>query len=229
MKNKLLFGSLVVAILVGGFRLTNAQSFSNSLQKIIDELARRVTALEERVVALQEELRHIQLTPGPQGPQGPAGPMGPQGEPGPANGDLHLYDANNLDLGLLVSVGDPVNANRFVSYLPDSDIFLEFRQDSETRTIYMHNLGSPLYFSSENCTGTPHSPNNGNPGATLVSHTNRVFKFTGQEKVLGNDSWSRLTNGCENGQGFYGYYYPVEEISLPFSLPPVWPIEVRLN
>ncbi len=82
MKNKLLFGSLVVAILVGGFRLTNAQSFSNSLQKIIDELARRVTALEERVVALQEELRHIQLTPGPQGPQGPAGPMGPQGEPG---------------------------------------------------------------------------------------------------------------------------------------------------
>lgn len=47
--------------------------------------------------SLQIQLQNIQLIPGPQGPQGI------QGETGPAGASLKVYDANNQEIGLLVS------------------------------------------------------------------------------------------------------------------------------
>ncbi|MEK7553029.1 MAG: hypothetical protein AAB505_02905 [Patescibacteria group bacterium] len=198
------------------FETTN--DLSNSISSTLKSLARRLSILEEKVAELFEKIANIELVPGPIGPQGPAGK---------SNDGLHLYDANGIDLGMLIDVRDPANGNRFLSYLPDPGVFLEFRQESETRVIFMNNLGSPLYFSSPDCIGTPYSPSGGNPGATLVSHTNRVFKFTDQPQVLGDNGWSRLTNTCANGQGASQPYYPLEEVFLPFSLPPAWPLEIR--
>ena len=177
-----------------------------------------IKELRSDVADLQAEVANIELTPGL---------AGPQGEPGPAGPSLHLYDGNGLDLGILINVIEPARASRFVSYLSDPDILLEFRPEVQTKTIFMNNLGSPLYFSSPDCIGPAYSPSGGNPGATVVSHTNRVFKFTDQPLVSGNNGWSRLANDCANGQGVSQMYYPLEEVLLPFSLPPVWPLEVR--
>lgn len=79
MKNKITLVFLLAILIVlplFGARQVLAQSFSNSLPRLIDELVSRVSRLEENFRNIEEQIAHIELTPGPQGPQGP------QGEPG---------------------------------------------------------------------------------------------------------------------------------------------------
>lgn len=166
---------------------------------------------------------------GPTGPQGPKGDKGDTGERGPAGSSgsgLHVYDANEVDLGILINVGDVSNLQKITSYLPGPDVYLRFRQERNSGTILMDNT-SGVYFSSNNCTGTPYSANTDNPGATVITNSGRVFKYINQPLVQGNNSWSFLSNGCTNGQGQSQMYAPLEEVSLPFSLPPAWPLEIR--
>lgn len=163
---------------------------------------------------------------GLQGIQGDKGDKGDQGNPGTNAAVLHVYDANGLDLGVLVSIGSVSNLGQVVSYLSDLGVFLNFRQNSATKTILMDN-NAAIFFPSDNCTGNPYSSATANPSATITSNSGRVFKYTNQPLVQGNDSWSRLGNICENGQGVSQLYAPLVEVTLPFSLPPAWPLEVR--
>lgn len=216
--------------------LTTESSFLSTINSSIARLFRRVGTLEKQVVELFDLIANIELIPGPVGPQGEIGLAGPQGEQGPvgltgpagtSGTGLHLYDANGLNLGVLISVGDVSNLRRIVSYLPDTNVFLSFRQESQTRTVFMDNT-SAIYFPFDNCTGNPYSTGTENPGATIIGNSGRVFKYTNQPLVQGNNSWSVLfSSGCVNGQGPSQLYGPLEEVSLPFSLPPAWPLHVQ--
>lgn len=220
---------LLVVVLIGGAIITAflpaaAADLQTDFASAIRALTARVTLLESQVTDLFEKVSNIQLIPGSQGPVGPEGPQGPAGT---SSTDLYVYDANDQNLGILLSV-TPADARVFNTYLSTSGIFLDLRQSDGPETVVINNIGSPIYFSSDNCIGAAYIPG-GNPGGTVISHTGRAFKIIDGTKVNGLNSWSRLTSGCENGQGITSLLNPLQEVSLPFNLPLSWPLEVRVN
>lgn len=189
-------------------------------------------ALWDAITNLQEQIANIQLIPGPIGPQGPQGDVGlvgpqgeqgPHGEIGPAGSQLHLFDANGQDLGILINA--EANASYFRTYIPTEFVFLNFDQSRNSSSISVTPTGT-IYFHLENCIGTPYAGGPGNPHGAILTH-GRLFKYTDDSIVYGPVSVSVLEpDGCHNQQ-FGAGGYPLQEISLPFSLPLAWPLEVK--
>ena len=159
---------------------------------------------------------------GPQGPQGEPGPKGDKGDPGEGGSTLHVWDANGQDLGTLISTGPSFSS--FTTYIPELGIVLQL-QNGQTVTI--GNTDS-LWFHEENCQGIAYG-RGGNPGGTVVSRDGRRgFKFTDGAIVYGDDFFkSRFDDRCYNGQGGPGGGIPMEEVTLPFSLPLAGPLEIH--
>ena len=202
MKKLLIFAGILGLFLTLNFVFASSGNpFESILQAIFD---------------LQNQIDNIELTPGPQGPSGPQGPAGPT---------LHLYDANNQDLGILLNSNDGL-ALQFTTYLPEKEIFLEMRQNYGN--IFLFEATS-IYYLEQNCNGLPYTNNLGNPHKALKAYANRIFKYTGEDIIVGQQPLSVLetTTGCQNSLPGAGALYPLEEITLPFSLPLAWLLKVK--
>lgn len=177
-----------------------------------------VQALNQKVVALIQTVANIQLIPGPIGPQGPVGPVGqqglvgPQGTPGP---QLHLYDANSQDLGIVVFA----SANKYTTYSFDQGgSFFDFIGGS---------LSTPttpyVYYTAPNCVG-PAYVNSVYPlplpHEILFSiQLQQYFTIPSSSTFLTVVSEKNSVGSCSNTGNQAGNYWLLQPFTLPFSLP----------
>ncbi len=191
------------------------------------------TAIWYAIHSLQTALSNIQLIPGPQGPTGPQGPAGVQGIGGQ---QLHLYDANSQDLGVLV---DRNNPDGYTSYFSNEQIFLEFSQGINNNgsyvSLYNNTVGS-VYYLQQNCQGNPYANNTGFFHRAFIIDANgslpRLFKHINGPPLINSGGTLTLSalgsSGCSNqGAGGAGTLLPVQEIPFPFTLPLVGPLHIQ--
>lgn len=87
---------------------------------------------------------------------------------------------------------------------------------------------SPIYYLENDCQGTPYTGSPFYPPSAIVS-SQRFFKSTGGTS-LNQLTLSILESGvCKNQLFGPNPLHPLEEISFPFTLPLVGPLEIREN
>ncbi len=171
---------------------------------------------------------------GDTGDMGEQGPQGIQGERGIKGASLHLYDANNQDLGVLtyglVSASGVSSPSLFSTYLFDPGVFVSFRQVNNS---VIFNPTNPLllrvYFPELNCTGQPFSIGI-NPlelfaaeGGGYVIWTDRI---SNSDSMLAKSHFD--SNGCVNTQENPDpqNQVHVKYVNNPFTLPIAWPLQI---
>lgn len=186
-------------------------------------------------------------TTGPQGPKGDQGVQGLQGEQGVQGekgdkgdkgvsgtniGALHLFDGAGQDLGLLI--GTSLTNGRFDTYLPDlpnGPVVLEFYRPGNN-VIALGASSPDLFFTEAGCTGDAfidHKeflPQRVMTARYSQSPSYFVFQPNTQAERH-SKSRSGAPGTCEEFQGGFGETYLVTFVSLPFTLPPTWPLEVH--
>lgn len=116
------------------------------------------TGFSGSICTKKESLVSWNIT-GPKGDKGDTGSIGatstipgPKGDKGDSGTALHLIDANNQDLGLLLDMSTNNNNFEYHSYMPSADVGLEFREVRGS----ISRLGSipdDVYFAQDNCQG----------------------------------------------------------------------------
>ena len=147
---------------------------------------------------------------------------------------LHLYDANDQDLGILVSSDNGFNSS--LVYLPGIEGLFAFKQSIGINPSSF-NVGwafqdTSIYFDNDDCTGKSYVraaydiPNN----IIKLRKSNRFFKVTDELSQLPHATqsfWGADSARCTNTQ-VSEIWLRVEEVTLPFSYPPVGPLKVKL-
>ena len=191
---------------------------------------------------------------GLQGLKGDKGEKGDSGTGGGSGSQLHLYDANNQDLGIVV---DHVGNQGYNSFITSIESFVEFEgsrrlgagahagDPNHHYEAYIVNNGNIFYLLPD-CAGIPYSGDIASqPQNTIFigGSTNRMFKttdglitrnieVTNAGEVPGHLIMSYLSSstGCANNPSAsyqVPSFVPLEEISLPFTLPLAWPLQTR--
>jgi len=175
---------------------------------------------------------------GPQGTQGPQGEIGPVGPQGPSGNMLHLFDANENDLGTLASVliGDQDSINKYVTHIKLNngyEILLSFESDNSLqRRASFRATSVGLSFTEINCGGEMvvhevykikvqeiyRSDNNNSFGSYFI-----VLPESRQQRQL----FSRWESGNCINQLNGGYSHLVVPISLSVSTSPAWPLRIK--
>ncbi len=172
---------------------------------------------------------------GPNGPQGPIGLQGPQGDQGTvgpqghSGNTLHVVDGDGQDLGILI--GTSANSgNTFDTYVPQLGAFASFyqgRNNDGTHMTYWLNTEN-IYFTQLDCAGTPY----GNRGRFNVLVKNvglkRYFQYTTGSTLRLWVISSLNDGGCVNLPlpGSLQDSTEVREVTLPFTEPPTYPLQV---
>lgn len=176
------------------------------------------------------------------GPQGAQGIPGIQGEVGPAGSDaqLHLYDANDQDLGILVDT----DGSTYRTYLSNLNVVIGFRsftiQETNPHTVSINSPGGQsIAFNQHDCMGQLYVEALAN--GTESWGLQQVYKYPdldGYYRRIPNASTIDLAyssiswpvNGCTNNptSSVVQPFYPLEEIELPFEEPLAWPLQIRL-
>jgi len=189
--------------------------------------------------------------------QGPPGPQGPAGQ------NLHLFDANGQDLGILVdaeiyfeaellerlksnlpltpslpagSIPPTVLEKKlfktYLSTLGVSPLIME-RSRSETAEI-VSPLSGGIVFEEMDCTGTAFSLDRTDrvaiaPNMLIRAAGPRYFKFGVRMGALNGQSFLPETIGqpCMNTATSTANGIQLEEVTLPFTEPIAWPLEIR--
>ncbi len=212
-------------------KTTDPTDFANSIWTAIKGLAIRVTTLEQRIVELTQKIENISLIPGPQGPQGPVGQSGTS---------LHLIDGNGQDLGLLLNAdgGNGVNGI-FSVFRPDKDIFFRLSTQyhrGEPTDVNWSNGNHIVFFTDNNCTGTPMSNVGFLDPQLLVRVGNlnnggtRYFKSVNQQsQTIQFQSRMAPESSCVNDNDQSQSMYVLEEISMPFQEPLAFPLIIKMQ
>ncbi|MEK9185475.1 MAG: hypothetical protein AAB863_01745 [Patescibacteria group bacterium] len=175
-------------------------------------------------------------TTGPQGPKGDKGDKGDMGERGPAGLQLHLYDGNNQDLGILVG--------RSSTYLPTLAVVADFDLGYGT----FRPTVADLFYEQADCQSTPFvSPSMGLSEVSSIDLENlyRVPADPRQHPPTYRIIRSALpaSRNYLSKSNFQGPTSPspcvspglrgptpliaVEEVTLPFTEPLTSPLEIR--
>ena len=102
---------------------------------------------------------------GPQGIPGPVGATGPQGIQGPAGSSgIQVYDANNQNLGMLLSFTE--TGNYFTVF--NSGINLPIRISKDTGELYKDGSLTGIHINTVNCGNNPSHVRLGSAGAGLL-------------------------------------------------------------
>ena len=165
---------------------------------------------------------------GEQGIQGEVGPMGPQGPTGTSTGGLHLYDANNQDLGIFLYA----EGGATKTFLPTFNKTINFISNDVSGlnvNTLIGDVQGKIYYDQLFCSGTAFLKN---PSALLG-----IQKLTGTPnkyyRTINNTAAIRTSlsynNGiiCVNSQSFSSWSIAVEQINLPFNEPVVWPLSIQ--
>ncbi len=194
---------------------------SSSISSAIRSLAQRVAILEKQVVELFQKIANIELIPGP---PGPIGPQGPQGEPGHSGSQLHLYDANGQDLGILITVDRNSFGLNSLTFFSNEKVTLTFEETPTAVTVGPST--SPIFYLENDCSGTPYTNVYGNRSSVIVS-SKRLFKRTGGSPVTQQNTSLLELGVCNNQSWGATLLYPLEEIDFPFTVPISGPLEIR--
>lgn len=176
---------------------------------------------------------------GAPGEQGPSGPQGEQGVPGAPGATLHVFDANNQDLGFYM---DSENSWDTVTvFSPERSLILGFfflgsEQTPKVGSPGRFYQGGVLYYEETDCQGAPYSGYLGNPQYLKAQiSTPEGMKYYKVSSVMPTLRVMRSyisgeTGVCSStGATHQSNMYPVEEVSLPFSEPLAWPLRVGMN
>jgi hypothetical protein len=176
------------------------------------------------------ETKMVWNTQGAKGDAGEKGDKGDAGDTGPAGAQLHLYDANDQDLGILTSgkLGDG-----YSTYLSDPAVFVLFENNDNAITF---NRTVPtelrLYFEEENCSGQ---------AFTFGIKPLELFAAEGGGYIVWtaniNPSQSKLalsylsSTGCVNNResAGAGRQVLIKYVDLSFNLPLAWPLRIETN
>jgi len=221
MKKFIILTSIFAVLGVLLFVVSVKAQGSDPLALIWDWIGR----LRERVTILEEEVANIELIPGPAGPQGPVG------SPGPAGQQLHLYDANGQDLGILIESGQSPAIVRWHNVLvADLGLIATIEERGHPQNIAKVYGNVPIYFTQLNCTGNTFV---GNPidHYTVVKNTplSKYFKFVGTVAPSTTifPSWIGDSGNCQNSLMGLSSTFQVEEINLSFTEPLAWPLHIQ--
>ncbi|MBI4059746.1 collagen-like protein [Candidatus Giovannonibacteria bacterium] len=167
--------------------------------------------------------------PGPQGEQGiqgergDKGEPGPRGEQGPSGENLHLFDANGQDLGLVIS-GDG-GANPFTVYISSLRGVVSTANGREVITPKVEEV----FFLERDCNGEPLSRG-------VFDHLNQIRRGADGKLYMPTadplqrrdfQSHFSITPGrCENARGDLDAIL-IRKVTLPFLEPVVGPLEIR--
>lgn len=159
---------------------------------------------------------------GLEGPQGPKGDTGANGENAT---ELHLYDTNNQDLGIVIDA-DP--SSKFISFNKDLGVSLIFSAQDATLLPLHLKLG----FEGSDCTGMPFELLNRNkipltPSTLVISSDSRYFRAVGSTHAQSGSSYLNDVGICENGATTTISTYSLQNIILPFSEPVAWPLHIN--
>ncbi len=152
--------------------------------------------------------------------------QGPPGPPGPPGRELHLYDANGQDLGLLI---DSVAYSRARLTTLSSGYFVEFYQDDVSKSVSWRGGESQrVYFDNGNCVGNVYIVETPGPGY-FIRVAGRFFDTPSPDLQFGLTLRSHFDpNGeCVNESTDHGV--PAREISNPFPFgdPLAWPLRIQ--
>lgn len=226
--------SVVAIVLLLGVTRVSADSLPLELRKIWKAIER-----------LEQQIRNIQLIPGPVGPQGPQGiqgvagtqgvpgiqgEVGPVGPQGPAGSSLHLYDANNQDLGIVIDI--PTYPNEFTkTFIPSLGLFITYRDTDNGPTDPHLAAGDAisLLYTGIDCTGDAFSPGVAPLMIRKDTLSHNYFVPTNDLPVTRVALSVSQNDGCQNMTAYpYGATYLLQEVSLPFSEPLLKPVHVSI-
>lgn len=145
---------------------------------------------------------------------------------------LHLYDGNGQDLGVLLD-------GQLHTYLPELDAMVQFSVYSTgdrapARVGVIIEPADILLFELPDCQGRAYVPPAGTPAVRML----KILSYTvgGEGKYFRIDVWSGELRGIASDLLMDGtclnrprpiWAYSAEEVELPFSDPPEWPLLVR--
>jgi hypothetical protein len=215
-----LTGSLVLGI----------APLSLSAQHLHGCVQKRVGSL--RIVSSPDECnpqREMHVSWNVLGPQGPEGKEGPAGLPGPVGSQIHLFDADDKDLGAFDFTDSQFG--RGLLYVGVGWI------DVSLRTSFV-GIDSVVFFpESTDCSG-PAYWNEGFaiPGFVIPTHE-RFFLFSSTQRTAVAESQGSVSHWrdteqnppCEPSVVHEGFYFPLNEIteSVDLQLPLKGPLSVR--
>ena len=162
---------------------------------------------------------------------GPQGPKGDKGDPGPS---LHLFDANDQDLGVLIGtrLGVPVTVE-YIAFLPAQGLKIAFSNTGLTALFFPVNLERNVAFEGNDCNGNAYVTHSALIDQQTLFHLEVTGKISGNfkikdlnvEQVVANSFISN--HSCINTSEATTTYGSFEEVTLPFSLPLAGPLEIR--
>ena len=190
---------------------------------------------------------------GPQGAQGNAGLQGPKGDQGitgaqgvkgdkgemgvPGSG-LHVFDANNQDLGLLTS---RPNGDLEITFVPSLSAFVAFQTYNDGLVPHSRvQMGEPIiYYTQPDCQGSAYI--GGDIGSSVYQilstgipeYAAFMVPFGTPRIVITAFSARRVDTACVTSYfgisptGSLENVYPVIPVALPFTLPLAYPLIVR--
>ncbi len=228
-KNLVWFGVLVVAV-IGIW--TYSQAVGNEVNSCVNNKTGAVRILN--FLSGQCSKTETSLTWNIQGPKGDKGDKGDPGAPGASGTGLHLYDANNQDLGTLIGVSSSLS--KFETYIPTLNGLLSFSQSSVVNwssfQVESFNETSTIFFENSDCTGNSYvnietsNAENVLPGVIeRISNTNRFFRITNEFPIT-KQTQSNISSGACRNSVTTGGLVRAEEVTLPFSWPPAGPLHV---
>jgi len=158
--------------------------------------------------------------PGVNGVDGHDGSQGPQGPAGPS---LHLYDSKGQDLGQYIGS----EFRTLVSFGGGVSGVLRFSDTGHPFKIAKLDIDdSKTYYPLDNCQGVPF--------IQVVGFKNTVYRSNEKYYVVSDFAMaprlaeSQYDSGiCVDDNFTYGDTYNLQDVSLPFSLPLGWPLEIR--
>lgn len=137
--------------------------------------------------------------------------------------DLHLYDANNQDLGIILGA-DPL-ALGFTTYISSVSMFMSFKQNFNPILPQY----SGIYFSNLNCLGTAYTDQLGANQGGILDVNGNFYKYTADPALNNYYPVSMIVpNGtCVNQSASASLFYPVIKVANPFNQPILKPFHIQ--
>lgn len=151
------------------------------------------------------------------------GEKGVQGDNSP---QLHVLDANNQDLGILIETWPT-----FTTYLPTikvSPVFSIFNSTSSVEIVL--NIDQHItYYTQENCTGNAFITDIGT-GLNICKNAKETHYFKGVTEISTFNNYESWADGnkCHNESGIISKTtHQIQPITLPFTEPIEYPLHVE--
>lgn len=142
-----------------------------------------------------------------------------------ANKPLHVYDANNQDMGVMVS-GDPTSSDTSSPFSTKlGDLYIHFTIDQSTHSVSFAQ-GQVHYFALGNCQGQAYGQQTSFPNV-VTKFGAQFFKSTNSTSAIQALSLQKENGTCENRGDLSVVATQVQPIASPFITSIGLPLQVK--